>query len=242
MTYFDFLAALGEGAAHPGGFQSTLQFLQEHPIPKSAQILEIGCGAGRTACQLALMGHAVTAIDQSPLMIEKAKARSADLDVHVDFQVMDASSMTFEDAHFDLIFVESVTLFMDIPTALKEYNRVLNNGGKLFDRELFLKQSHPRLPAIMKKLYGNTAIPSLPEWRQYIESSGFTHVTDWRFSREGKHPLRPDHIHYDQDPLQRVDSQLFHQPNILEFMQENQRFYETYWPYLDSAVFISEKP
>ena len=53
-------------------FPSTLELLQ--PLPSTA--LEIACGNGNFARQLAVLGVSVTATDGSPAQLERAKARS----------------------------------------------------------------------------------------------------------------------------------------------------------------------
>lgn len=48
-TYIDFLAYYGIGSAHPGGFTLTKQLLAQLPFRHGANVLEIGCGTGKTA-------------------------------------------------------------------------------------------------------------------------------------------------------------------------------------------------
>lgn len=64
MNYHEMIAAMGEGAAHPGGYKGTLAFLDGVDIPPGLRVLEVGCGTGRTACLLAQKGAKVTAMDR----------------------------------------------------------------------------------------------------------------------------------------------------------------------------------
>lgn len=43
-------------------------------LPRSATVLDLGCGAGRIARVLAARGHAVAGVDQSPEMLERVPA------------------------------------------------------------------------------------------------------------------------------------------------------------------------
>jgi ubiquinone/menaquinone biosynthesis C-methylase UbiE len=46
-------------------------------VPEGAEVLEVGCGTGAVTVRLLARGARVTALDQSPEMLEQAKARTA---------------------------------------------------------------------------------------------------------------------------------------------------------------------
>lgn len=46
MNYFDFLAWLGMGSSHPGGFPATKQTLDTVQIKPEEYVLDAGCGSG----------------------------------------------------------------------------------------------------------------------------------------------------------------------------------------------------
>ncbi|KFL81980.1 hypothetical protein TU69_02085 [Bacillus cereus] len=72
-TYIDFLAYYGIGSAHPGGFTLTKQLLAQLPLRQGANVLEIGCGTGKTAAYMAKnFGYKVTAVEKNEIMIQKA--------------------------------------------------------------------------------------------------------------------------------------------------------------------------
>lgn len=71
------------------------------PLGPETRILEVFCATGLFSRILAGMGHRVTAVDISPLMIERAKREAQGL--AVDFLVGDAADLPFPDAAFDLI-------------------------------------------------------------------------------------------------------------------------------------------
>jgi len=96
------------------------------------KILDIGCGTGKLAVYLSEeTGCDVTGIDPMRESIQKARL-SASL-VEVAFMVQSAEEMTFANNTFD--FVVSLKALHEIPNpkkALKESNRVLKEGGKIF--------------------------------------------------------------------------------------------------------------
>ena len=57
---------------------------------RTMAILDIGCGTGRHAIELARRGYRVTGVDLSPSQIEAARIKAAAAGVPVDFRVGDA--------------------------------------------------------------------------------------------------------------------------------------------------------
>ena len=66
-------------------------------------VLEWGCGLGAYAFQLAKRGGRVVGIDVSNVAIQQAKARAKEEDLDIDFLLMDAEDMAFDEGFFDLI-------------------------------------------------------------------------------------------------------------------------------------------
>lgn len=62
---------------------------------RSVPILDIGCGTGRHAIELARRGYKITGVDLSPSQIERARAKAAAAGVSVDFRVADARALPF---------------------------------------------------------------------------------------------------------------------------------------------------
>src|ERR1700737_1366975 len=86
---YAFMAVLGKRVIHPGGRRSTEELFSPARLREGQKALDGGCGVGTTAIQMARrFGAAVTAIDISPIMLERAQAnvRHAHLEaqVHVD--------------------------------------------------------------------------------------------------------------------------------------------------------------
>lgn len=102
---------------------------------KKGKILDIGCGSGRVSYTLQKKGYEVTPIDITPAMIKSAKELSKEFNIQLQFQLMDATNLKFQDETFDnAIF--SFNGWNQIPKkknrdkALEETYRVLRKGGR----------------------------------------------------------------------------------------------------------------
>lgn len=110
---------------------------------RNAQILDLGCGIGRTSIQLNLLGHEVTAIDFVPLMIENAKKIALDKKLEINFQIADACNLPFENESFDFALFSNQG-HTQIPgkenriTTMNEVYRVLKKNG------IYIFSAHPR--------------------------------------------------------------------------------------------------
>lgn len=101
---------------------------------KTLKILDIGTGSGFLAILMASLGHEVTAIDLSPSMINSAKKLSTDLGYNIDFKVMDAENLCFENESFDVIISRNLTWTLpNVEKAYKEWFRVLSCQGLLLN-------------------------------------------------------------------------------------------------------------
>lgn len=76
--------------------------LLQHVPQNCEHALEIGCGTGAFARQLAKRCKRVVALDLSSEMIRVARARSMEFD-NVEFQLADAMTWYFPHSHFDFI-------------------------------------------------------------------------------------------------------------------------------------------
>lgn len=111
--------------------EALLETLQVNP---GDQVLDVACGTGEPALSLARRHpHArVTAIDAASGMVRAArnKLKGERLD-NIQFTVMAAEHMDFEDASFDKVLCRfGVMLFEDPLHGLKEMRRVLKPGGQ----------------------------------------------------------------------------------------------------------------
>lgn len=109
-----------------------------HGISRGARVLEVGCGNGRIAINLANLGYNVTGLDISELYINNARRRAKEYEVDVEFIVGDAREIDrIIDDKYDavLFFWSSVIGYYDEKTdleILRKCHLVTKGNGKLF--------------------------------------------------------------------------------------------------------------
>ena len=102
-------------------------FLELVPSPRGVT-LDLGCGEGRLARDLALLGHAVVGVDASPTLLAAAREAAPEIELHL----ADAAGLPFADASFDLVVAfMSLQDIEDLDGAVREAARVLAPEGRL---------------------------------------------------------------------------------------------------------------
>lgn len=110
--------------------------LNEINFDKQKRILDIGCGTGRHAIELAKKGYKITGVDLSNSQLERARQKAVSANVQVDFKLMDARYVDFV-AEFDLVMMicEGAFPLMELDEMnyriLQNAERALKFGGKL---------------------------------------------------------------------------------------------------------------
>lgn len=114
------------------------QLLEERAIAQ-ARVLDLACGTGILAIELAKRGHFVHGIDISPEMIELAKQKSMDLP-NVSLDVQDMAEFSVED-EFDLATCtfDSLNYLLDIDRVKAMFGRV---ASALHECGLFIFDSN----------------------------------------------------------------------------------------------------
>jgi SAM-dependent methyltransferase len=109
---------------------------QEIGSDKKKKILDIGCGTGRHAIELAKRGYSVTGIDLSADQLKRAGEKAAEAGVEVEFMQKDACQLDFEE-DFELAIMICEGAFSLMETDEKNFMilqgvyRALKPGGKL---------------------------------------------------------------------------------------------------------------
>jgi phosphatidylethanolamine/phosphatidyl-N-methylethanolamine N-methyltransferase len=113
---------------HPGRVQA----IQRMGIRPGDRVLEVGVGTGINA-SLYPRDCAVTGIDLSSSMLEKARERVARKDIrHVRLLEMDAASMQFADNSFDIVYAPYLISVVPDPVGVaSEMHRVCRPGGRV---------------------------------------------------------------------------------------------------------------
>ncbi|MBN2452921.1 MAG: class I SAM-dependent methyltransferase [Candidatus Omnitrophica bacterium] len=103
---------------------------------KSLKIIDIGCGTGRHAIELAKRGYTVTGVDLSESQIARAREKAKEAGVTIDFKKHDARALPF-DGEFDLAIMLCEGGFSLMETdemnfeILKSATRAIKSNGKL---------------------------------------------------------------------------------------------------------------
>lgn len=102
-----------------------------------SRILDVGCGDGTLAVEMAKRCASVNGIDTDHKMLEAARVNADSAGVPLRLYQGKAEALPFPDAHFDRVVAITVLCFMPGPSqAIGEMVRVLKPGGKLVIGEL----------------------------------------------------------------------------------------------------------
>jgi ubiquinone/menaquinone biosynthesis C-methylase UbiE len=100
-------------------------------------LLDVGCGDGELALELARRGGIVTGLDADPAMIAAAQRRIERALIQLELVNGQAEKIPFDDGAFDrVVTVTVLCLVRDARRAVAEMARVLRPGGRLVIGEL----------------------------------------------------------------------------------------------------------
>ncbi|WP_166239476.1 class I SAM-dependent methyltransferase [Paenibacillus turpanensis] len=152
-------------------------------------ILDVGCGTGDLAHEIAQNGAVVTGVDQSPEMIKKARSKYAT----TPFHVMDAHHLDFHET-FDAVFSNAALHWMKQPELVIEgvWNS-LKSGGRYvaeFGGKGNVETVVSAIVQVLSDDYGIEAtqrnpwyFPSIGEYSTLLEKKGFRVVYAVHFDR-----------------------------------------------------------
>lgn len=124
-------------------------------VRRGDRVLDACCGTGDLALAARARGADVVGLDFSERMLERARAKSRD----VDWVQGDMLALPFEDASFDAVTVGfGVRNVDDLAAGLRELRRVLRDGGRVGILEI----TRPRGPlAPFYRLWFDRVVPAL---------------------------------------------------------------------------------
>jgi 2-polyprenyl-6-hydroxyphenyl methylase/3-demethylubiquinone-9 3-methyltransferase len=99
-----------------------------------AQVLDVGCGGGLLAEELARRGARAEGIDMSPAMIETAQLHAAESALAIDYRVQDAAELALRQPHsYDVVCCMEMLEHVAEPAAfLDVLARLVRPGGAVF--------------------------------------------------------------------------------------------------------------
>jgi SAM-dependent methyltransferase len=181
MDPYAFFALLGKRVIHPGGRRSTEEIIELGRFAAGQCVLDVGCGVATTAIDLARrFGVSVTAVDISPLMLDRAErnVQRAGLSDRVTVQSGDILGLPFADGTFDGVIAEAVTMFVDRERAAGELVRVVRPGGLVLATEFFWRR--PPTPkareAFLGQLCPGMLFDTQDDWQRLYEGAGLRNI------------------------------------------------------------------
>ena len=128
-TLFDNYAKSYDSECYVQGTVGEVDFIEkELGFDKSKRILDIGCGTGRHAIELAKRGYKVTGVDLSKSQLQRAKEKAGDANVQIEFIQKDARELEFEN-QFDMVIMLCEGGFSLMETDEMNF-KILQNAAK----------------------------------------------------------------------------------------------------------------
>jgi SAM-dependent methyltransferase len=101
-------------------------------IRSGAKVLDVACGTGVVSVTAARTGATVSALDLSPVLLERAAHNAAVSGAQIDFKEGDAEALPYPDAAFDVVVSQFGHMFAPRPeVVVAEMLRVLKPGGRI---------------------------------------------------------------------------------------------------------------
>ena len=168
---------LGKQVIHPGGRRATEELLAYAALAPGQHVLDIGCGVGTTAIEMATRFEAtVTAADISRDMRDRAiaNARRAGVTHRLSVEAADICNLPYEDGRFDRVVAEAVTMFVDRDRAIAELVRVCRPGGLVLATEFHWRR--PPTPEARHAFLGEVCpgmlFDTVEDWLVRYRSAG----------------------------------------------------------------------
>ena len=161
----------------PGSYGATQQALQLcRGLPKNPRFLDIGCGSGTNAVDLARMGAArITAIDiHEPYILEaRAKAIASGVEKRIKVQRANMAKLPFSAGSFDIIWSEGAAYIMGFDNALAYWKQFISPHGYLVVSEaVWVSAPLPNKPPQDLQQFWQEAYPKMRTTKENIHAIG----------------------------------------------------------------------
>jgi len=222
--------------------------------------LDVGCGAGATACYLAsTYGCRVVGVDVMEEMVELSRARAEREGVseRTTFRVADARQLPFDDASFDVVLCESVATFVvEKEQVVGELARVTRERGCVGLNEEVWLQTPPEAdgnPKVIEFARQNWGIegPSLTteEWVELMERAGLGGLADGSLFVQTYHvdprreasQVKRYHLSDLWRMITRTLGLYLKSPAFRDYMRKERRLPKGMFGYLGYAVLVGRK-
>jgi len=140
--------------------------------PRNLNVLDVGCGGGLLAEELAGLGLTVTGVDPALASVVTARDHARRSDFPIGYVAAPGESLPFGDGSFDAVVCTDVLEHVeDTGPVISEIARVLKDGGAfLFETINRTLRSRIALIGLFQTWkWSRCAPPNLHEWRRFIK-------------------------------------------------------------------------
>lgn len=166
---YTFWAPMYDAIAGAAGFeQARRRSIERLRLAPGSRVLVVGAGTGLDLDYLR-NNLDITAVDVTPAMLERLRARASRLELPVTTRVMDARTLAFPDASFDGVVMHLILAVMPHPErGLREAERVLRPGGRIAVFDKFLRDDERA--SLKRRLLNALARPTFSDMNRRLGS------------------------------------------------------------------------
>jgi len=148
-----------------GDYKKSAQLVKASTLP-GASILELACGPGLLAVEIARSGqYIVGGLDISQTFVDISQKNAQQAGVEIEFRLGNASDMPYGDDSWDFIVCRAAFKnFSEPVTALNEMYRVLKPGGQALILDLRADASETTIDEYVSKMDRNKIDRYMTRW------------------------------------------------------------------------------
>ncbi|MDQ6773242.1 MAG: bifunctional 2-polyprenyl-6-hydroxyphenol methylase/3-demethylubiquinol 3-O-methyltransferase UbiG [Candidatus Dormibacteraeota bacterium] len=167
-------------ALNPGRMEYFARVCEELGMETAGKaVIDIGCGGGLLAEQLARLGCRVTGVDPSEASLAVARVHAVREGLEITYVRSDGEALPFADAAFDIaVCCDVLEHVHDLEQVISETSRVLMPGG-LYMYDTINRTLRSRVVVIQllqEWAWTRLVPPDLHDWRQFIRPSELVDV------------------------------------------------------------------